>query len=171
MEYFNMFSWAIFLAIFTATALYATRKKWEPFIREHVPLYDQLVGRHTNLRGRDGAGYLVGSTNGALPTNVSLLPISATSDHSVYPGLNSDTFQSDLANGLSSDTFSLRENISAGDSRAGLQDDSKAEIQTIMRELNIGFDDARAIYTRRVMELNGVGPDGRPQDPRAVFFS
>ncbi|KAK9239102.1 hypothetical protein V1525DRAFT_438764 [Lipomyces kononenkoae] len=137
-----------------------------------------LVPLTTHLRGRAGAGYLPGNaTTGALPLGT-LLPISNQSPVSVSQyhaqqagGPTTTTFQDDAASGLTSDTFDLRSNVANGDARAGLSDDSKAEIQTIMREMHVGFDEARALYMRRAMERNGIGADGRPRDPRAVFFS
>ncbi|KAK9325852.1 hypothetical protein V1517DRAFT_312799 [Lipomyces orientalis] len=169
MDYISTASWAMFFAVFIAMALYATRKRWEPFAREHIPLYNRLLPMTTHLRGRAGAGYLPGSvTTGALPLGT-LLPISNQPPTSVShaPG----TFQQDVASGLTSDTFDLNSNVANGDGRGGLSDDSKAEIQAIMREMHVGFDEARSLYTSRVLERNGIGADGRPRDSRAVFFS
>ncbi|KAK9371187.1 hypothetical protein V1509DRAFT_559203 [Lipomyces kononenkoae] len=176
MDYLSAASWMMFFAVFTIMGLYATRKRWEPFAREHIPLYNSIVPLTTHLRGRAGAGYLPGNaTTGALPLGT-LLPISShqspvsvsnVSQYSVGP----TTFQDDAASGLTSETFDLRSNVANGDVRAGLTDGSKAEIQTIMNEMHVGFDEARAMYTRRAMERNGIGADGRPKDPRAVFFS
>ncbi|KAK9376126.1 uncharacterized protein V1513DRAFT_463212 [Lipomyces chichibuensis] len=169
MDYISTASWFMFLVVFIVMGLYATRKRWELLAREHIPIYNRLVPLTTHLRGRAGAGYLPGNaTTGVLPLGT-LLPISNQPPSSVSqaPG----TFQQDAASGLTSDTFDLRSNVANGDGRGGLSDDSKAEVQAIMREMHVGFDEARALYTRRVMERNGIGADGRPRDPRAVFFS
>ena len=81
------------------------------------------------------------------------------------------TFASDIESGLSSSTFDLSGNVASGDSRAGLDDSSKKEIQKIMRNRRVGFDEARRIYTEGQFANNNIGPDGRPRDPKFVSFS
>jgi hypothetical protein len=77
--------------------------------------------------------------------------------------------------GLSSDAFDLSGNVSAGDSRAGLDDDAKREIQKIMKgswiKAPMGFDEARRVYMERRLEAQGIGRDGLPRDPKFVSFS
>jgi hypothetical protein len=77
--------------------------------------------------------------------------------------------------GLSSDAFDLSGNVSAGDSRAGLDDDAKREIQRIMKgswiRAPMGFDEARRVYMERRLEAQGIGRDGLPRDPKFVSFS
>ncbi|GKT88057.1 DUF2015 domain-containing protein [Colletotrichum tofieldiae] len=73
--------------------------------------------------------------------------------------------------GLSSSTFDLAANVESGDARAGLDDRSKAEILKIMKQRRMKFDDARRAYTQQRFKANGIGPDGRPLDPKAVTFS
>jgi hypothetical protein len=58
-----------------------------------------------------------------------------------------------------------------GDSRAGLDVASKREIQKIMKNKRVGFDEARRIYTEGRFAKNNIGPDGRPRDPKFVSFS
>ncbi|KAK9476168.1 hypothetical protein V1514DRAFT_337771 [Lipomyces japonicus] len=170
-DYLTVLSWAVFVSIFTITALYATRKKWEPWARANLPIYSFFVPLQPHVRGRAGAGYLPGnSSTGALPRS-SLLPTSSSSS-STSNNVPLSSFESDIASGLTSENFNLQtNNLALGDSRQGLAEDSKLEIQTIMREKHVGFDQARQIYTARVLERNNIGPDGRPRDPRAVFFS
>ncbi|KAK9460209.1 uncharacterized protein V1516DRAFT_641048 [Lipomyces oligophaga] len=179
MDYSTMASWFVFFCVFIAVALYATRRQWESYARSNFPIYNRLVPISSRLRGRASAGYLPGnSATGDLP-HASLLPISADSSSlrstrfsTSSSGLTgSTTFQDDLESGLSSDNFSLSSNIGSGDIRSGLEEDSKLEVQNIMHEQNVGFDEARAIYTTRVLERNNIGSDGLPRDPRAVFFS
>ena len=55
--------------------------------------------------------------------------------------------------------------------RLGLDANSKREILKLMKSKNLTFDQARAQYLKNKMAKNGIGPDGRPLDPRAVFFS
>ncbi|KAK9450031.1 uncharacterized protein V1518DRAFT_243858 [Limtongia smithiae] len=166
-DYVTLATWAMFFSVFVVTALYATRKRWESFARSHISLYNYLVPMPTRMRGRAGAGYMPGNAQtGALPMPSSF-PLAST-----MPSQNTGGgFQEDLESGLSSETFDLGMNVAAGDTRRGLADDSKLEIQRIMRESHVGFDEARVLYTARALERNGIGADGRPRDPRAVFFS
>ncbi|KAF9871613.1 protein precursor [Colletotrichum karsti] len=88
----------------------------------------------------------------------------------IYSRLPS-TFTGDMEAGLSSSTFDLSGNVESGDSRAGLDDRSKAEILKIMKKRRMRFDDARRVYMENRFKANGIGPDGRPLDPKAVTFS
>lgn len=88
----------------------------------------------------------------------------------IYSRLPS-TFASDIEAGLSSTTFDLSSNIESGDSRAGLDDSSKREILKIMKKRRMNFDQARKVYMERRFNANGIGPDGRPRDPKFVSFS
>jgi len=83
----------------------------------------------------------------------------------------SSTFEDDLEAGLSSDAFSLSDNIESGDSRSGLDAAAKRQILQIMKRRNVNFDEARRIFIGQKFARNGIGADGRPTDPRAVFFS
>lgn len=82
-----------------------------------------------------------------------------------------NTFQGDIEAGLSSSNFDLTGNMFDGDSRAGLDDESKAEVLRIMKRERCTFDEARRKHVVDKLAKNGIGPDGRPLDPRAVFFS
>jgi hypothetical protein len=82
-----------------------------------------------------------------------------------------DSFHGDAEAGLSSSTFNLGANIESGDSRAGLDDESKREILKIMKKRRMKFDDARTVYMQNRFKANGIGPDGRPRDPKFVSFS
>jgi len=88
----------------------------------------------------------------------------------IYQRLPS-TFAADIESGLSSTDFDLSGNVAAGDSRAGLDDASKREIQKIMRSRRVDFDEARRLYTEGRFAKNNIGPDGRPRDPKFVSFS
>ncbi|TVY14975.1 UPF0357 protein [Lachnellula arida] len=81
------------------------------------------------------------------------------------------SFSSDIEAGLSSSDFDLSGNVAAGDSRAGLDNASKKEIQKIMKNRRVNFDEARRIYTEGRFAKNNIGPDGRPRDPKFVSFS
>ena len=48
---------------------------------------------------------------------------------------------------------------------------AKREVQKIMKNKRVGFDEARRIYTEGRFAKNGIGPDGRPRDPKFVSFS
>jgi len=106
-----------------------------------------------------------------LPSLRSRLPsIEIPGSSYLYSRLPS-TFAGDIEAGLSSSAFDLSGNVAGGDSRAGLDDASKKEIQKIMRNRRVGFDEARRIYTEGRFAKNGIGPDGRPRDPKFVSFS
>jgi len=87
-----------------------------------------------------------------------------------YHRLN-PSFEADIEAGLSSDSFNLAGNVVEGDSRAGLDVAAKKEVLKIMKSRKINFDEARRVYMEQRFSKNGVAPDGRPTDPRAVFFS
>jgi Fungal protein of unknown function (DUF2015) len=90
--------------------------------------------------------------------------------HSLYTPLPT-TFTSDAEAGLSSSNFDLSGNITTSDSRAGLDDASKAEVQKIMKKKKVTFDEARRMYVEERFRKNGIGEDGRPRDPKFVSFS
>ncbi|RKF55545.1 UPF0357 protein [Golovinomyces cichoracearum] len=81
------------------------------------------------------------------------------------------TFLSDIENGLSSPEFDLSSNVAAGDSRRGLDDTSKREIQVIMKNRRVNFNEARRLHTEARFAKNNIGSDGRPRDPKFVCFS
>lgn len=81
------------------------------------------------------------------------------------------SFTGDIEAGLSSNTFDLSANVDDGDSRAGLDDASKAEILKIMKKRRMTFDQARKAYMENRFMANGIGADGRPRDPKFVSFS
>lgn len=81
------------------------------------------------------------------------------------------TFAGDIEAGLSSSTFDLQGNVEGGDARAGLDDAAKAEVLRIMKVRRLKFDEARRVYMENRFKANGIGPDGRPRDPKFVSFS
>jgi hypothetical protein len=81
------------------------------------------------------------------------------------------SFADDIDAGLSSNTFDLSGNVESGDSRAGLDDASKAEILKIMKKRRMNFDQARKAYMENRFKANGIGADGLPRDPKFVSFS
>lgn len=83
----------------------------------------------------------------------------------------SGSFSDDIESGLSSSTFDLVGNVAGGDSRAGLDDAAKQEILKIMKKRRMKFDQARRVYMENRFRDNGIGPDGRPRDPKFVSFS
>jgi len=72
--------------------------------------------------------------------------------------------------GMSSSNFNLAENIEAGDTRAGLDDNAKMEVQRLMKERRVDFDEARRIWVQEKFGRNNIGADGRPRDPKAFMF-
>ncbi|KAI9810963.1 MAG: hypothetical protein M1827_005694 [Pycnora praestabilis] len=81
------------------------------------------------------------------------------------------SFADDIEAGFSSNAFDLSTNVSSGDSRAGLDEQAKREVQKIMRSRRVGFDEARRIFTEDRFAKNNIGSDGRPRDPKFVSFS
>ncbi|KAF9266795.1 hypothetical protein L218DRAFT_921444 [Marasmius fiardii PR-910] len=100
----------------------------------------------------------------SLPTAISSrMP----SRHAGYTQLN--TFSSQAAAGLSSSNFDIESaNILAGDSRVGLDEQGVREVEGIMREMRVGFDQARLIRHNRILAANGIDPTGMPLDSKAV---
>ncbi|KAL9613736.1 MAG: hypothetical protein Q9167_001750 [Letrouitia subvulpina] len=88
----------------------------------------------------------------------------------VYDRLPS-SFSNDVESGLTSDEFDLTSNITSDDSRAGLDQKGKREVQKIMKRNKLGFDEARRLYTEQRFANNNIGVDGRPRDPKFVSFS
>lgn len=58
-----------------------------------------------------------------------------------------------------------------GDSRAGLDEQGKREVQKIMRQKKVGFDEGRRMYMEKRFKKNNIGADGLPRDPKFVSFS
>lgn len=85
---------------------------------------------------------------------------------------NPGSFTADIEDGFTSADFDLAtHNVGSGDSRGGLDAAAKREIGKIMRSRRVGFDEARRVYTEARFQKNGIGPDGRPRDPKFVSFS
>lgn len=76
-----------------------------------------------------------------------------------------------MESGFSSSAFDLSGNIASGDSRAGLDEQGKRDVQRIMRTKRVNFDEARRLYMQQRFAKNGIGEDGRPKDPKFVSFS
>lgn len=100
-----------------------------------------------------------------------LLPTSLTQPPSFLYSRLPGSFAGDMEAGLSSATFDLGGNVSGGDGRAGLDDAAKKEILKIMKKRRLPFDRARKVYMEQRFQANGIGPDGRPRDPKFVSFS
>jgi hypothetical protein len=81
------------------------------------------------------------------------------------------SFARDIESGFSSVDFDLSSNVAAGDSRAGLDQQGKKDVQQIMNKRKVGFDQARRIFTEQRFASNNISPDGVPRDPKFVSFS
>ncbi|KIW57448.1 hypothetical protein PV05_05999 [Exophiala xenobiotica] len=81
------------------------------------------------------------------------------------------TFMGDVESGLTSADFDLSSNITEGDSRSGLDQKAKRDIQRLMKIRGINFDEARRVYMEQRFKKNGIGEDGIPRDPKFVSFS
>ncbi|CAL5868854.1 uncharacterized protein PFLUO_LOCUS3081 [Penicillium psychrofluorescens] len=102
-------------------------------------------------------------------TRARWVPLLPVPDY-IYHRLPS-SFTADLEAGLSSSQFDIGANVTGGDSRAGLDARGKREVQRIMKNRKVDFDEARRIYTEQRFAKNNIGPDGRPRDPKFVSFS
>jgi len=78
---------------------------------------------------------------------------------------------SDVESGFTSNDFDLSSNVMEGDSRAGLDVKGKRDVQRIMKNRGIGFDEARRVYMEQRFKKNNIGADGLPRDPKFVSFS
>ncbi|KAB5589198.1 hypothetical protein CTheo_7356 [Ceratobasidium theobromae] len=80
------------------------------------------------------------------------------------------SFEDQRDAGLTSAHFDIESmNILAGDSRSGLDEPGAAEVQRIMQEERVGFDEARLIRQKRYLAANGIDPNtGMPLDSKAV---
>ena len=90
--------------------------------------------------------------------------------HYIYTRLPS-SFTNDIESGFTSTDFDLSANVAAGDSRTGLDQQAKREVQKIMKSRKVDFDEARRMYTQARFAKNDIGPDGLPRDPKFVSFS
>ncbi|OCT50789.1 hypothetical protein CLCR_07714 [Cladophialophora carrionii] len=81
------------------------------------------------------------------------------------------SFMGDVEGGFTSADFDLSSNIVEGDSRGGLDQTAKREIQRLMKVRGINFDEARRVYMEQRFKKNGIGADGIPRDPKFVSFS
>jgi len=114
---------------------------------------------------------VVMATTGLYFSRASWLPkLGRALPASSYQKVNT-SFTADIEAGLSSDAFDLSTNVTAGDSRGGLDLQGKKEVLKIMKQESCSFDEARRILMEKRLAMNGIAPDGRPLDPRAVFFS
>lgn len=79
------------------------------------------------------------------------------------------TWSDQLNSGLSSTLFDITANMDDGDSRTGLDESGARDIQTIMREQGVSFDQARLIRHRDILVRNNIDPNtGLPLDSKAV---
>lgn len=131
----------IFLTLVVGSALYWTRARWTESV-----------------------------THGFQSLGDCLASIRSAFSFSPYTRLPT-TFEGDAEAGLSSSTFDLSGNVEGGDSRAGLDDASKAAILAIMKKRRLPFDEARKVYMEQRFHANGIRADGRPRDPKFVSFS
>lgn len=79
-------------------------------------------------------------------------------------------FEDDSAIGLSSETFDLSHNIENQDQRSGLNTYARTMIWLMMHWHGVDFDNAREMYVKRQFRRNNIALDGRPRDPKAIFY-
>lgn len=81
------------------------------------------------------------------------------------------SFRGDVEAGLHSADFDMTGNITDGDSRSGLDENSKREVLRIMKRRGVNFDEARRLYMEKNFKKAGISADGLPNDPKFVSFS
>ncbi|KAL1304397.1 hypothetical protein AAFC00_003397 [Neodothiora populina] len=151
-----------FFFLVTATVFYATRSLWIvhappiPYLTAPGPIPDWLFSLIETLKSHPPVSWILGTQRYVrLPTT---------------PALNGGSFQSDLEAGFSSSNFDLAQNVEGGDSRRGLDEDAKRDVQRIMKSRGLGFDEARRLYMEERFGRENIGADGRPLDRKAVMF-
>ncbi|RHZ51971.1 hypothetical protein Glove_467g4 [Diversispora epigaea] len=88
----------------------------------------------------------------------------------IFSTASSSSFQQDIENGLTSESFDLQQNISGGDDRSGLEETD--EIRLIMETHGLTFDQARLYRMQNKFKTNNIDPQtGVPKDPKLVTFS
>ncbi|CEQ41264.1 SPOSA6832_02957, partial [Sporobolomyces salmonicolor] len=95
---------------------------------------------------------------------IEYLPRSMSSRLRHYEALS---FEDAAEQGFSTTNFDLSGNL-AGDSRAGLDEQTLTEVRRIMEQQQIGFDEARVVHMNRMFKRNGIGADGLPIDRKAI---
>lgn len=91
--------------------------------------------------------------------------------YSRLSGRESNGFEDDLEEGLSSNNFDIQSNIASNDTRKGLLEEAKQEIRVIMNDQGLSFDEARLSYLQQKLDKNGIDKNGMPLDPKTVTFS
>ncbi|KAK5013680.1 hypothetical protein LTR60_003740 [Cryomyces antarcticus] len=135
-----------FFSLILATILYITRTHWTPY----APPIPYLTA----------PGPIPSFIYPYLPSRVRYTPLST-----------GGSFHDDMEAGFSSAAFDLSGNVEAGDSRRGLDERGKREVQRIMKGRGVGFDEARRLWMEERFGRENIGKDGRPRDPKAVMFS
>ncbi|CUM63269.1 uncharacterized protein PRCAT00000840001 [Priceomyces carsonii] len=82
-----------------------------------------------------------------------------------------ESFDADLEQGLTSNTFDISSNIANEDLRKGLDRKAKESIKEIMNKSGLSFDEARSQYTRSQLHANDIDHDGVPRDPKLITFA
>ncbi|CAG8442042.1 1442_t:CDS:2 [Funneliformis caledonium] len=130
------------------------------------------VAIHENKRRKWDIVYstVVGMAAGALSVTAFVIICINRRYQRLPTVFSSNSFQNDIENGLTSETFDLEQNIIEGDSRPGLEDSE--EIKRIMEVEHVNFDQARLIRQQRKFKTNNIDPQtGLPRDPKLVTFS
>lgn len=149
----------------------------------NIPLYNPLsTGSNTNnntniINNNNGLIFRTRSRIASLLGFNQYTPLSTSTSSNPPPRLTSTdptaqslSFESAVKNyNLSSENFNIQtDNISSGDAR-GLPQAEVLEIQKLMKEWNVSFDDARLMIVHRRFREMGIDPDtGLPMDAKAV---
>ncbi|SJX64594.1 uncharacterized protein SRS1_15411 [Sporisorium reilianum f. sp. reilianum] len=92
-----------------------------------------------------------------------------TARSSQYAPIPGSSWGANLSNGLSSSLFDITANIDANDPRSGLDPSGAQDVQTIMANQGVTFDQARLIRHKQILVQNNIDPNtGLPLDSKAV---
>lgn len=95
--------------------------------------------------------------------------LSGFTSRSSYMPIPGTSWSANLSNGLSSSLFDITANIDADDPRSGLDPSGAQDVQTIMANQGVTFDQARLIRHKQILVQNNIDPNtGLPLDSKAV---
>ncbi|KAK3684429.1 hypothetical protein LTR37_008211 [Vermiconidia calcicola] len=142
-----MFYTLLFFFLIVATVLYITRTIWKPY----APPIPYITAPGTIPEPLyQLSDYINSFRYSRLPTSMS--------------------FAEDAEAGFHSSNFNLSENITAEDSRRGLDEAGKQEVYRMMQRRGVTFDEARRLVVAERFGREGIASDGRPLDRKAVMF-
>ncbi|EPQ31290.1 uncharacterized protein PFL1_01475 [Pseudozyma flocculosa PF-1] len=94
---------------------------------------------------------------------------SSPSSTARYSRLGNFDWGNSIRAGLNSSLFDIEANVRDGDQRSGLDERGAMDIQAIMQQYGVSFDEARLIRHKQILANNNIDPlTGLPLDSKAV---